>query len=165
MCVFWSLFDTIASICFCATSYASWFTQKYVNVSFANEGFMESFTFKTISGNPQAFHELDQAVVTKTYAQKFFGNEDPLGKVLTVFDDNGISFNYIISGVVEKPATNSSVRFDILLNFENRYRMYNDVKKGDWANFTSGTFLYFKDPTQAAAFEPLLSKYVHTILI
>lgn len=130
------------------------------SVCYADPGFLESFTFPVVSGDPLAYHQLDLAVVTATYARKFYGDQDPIGKVLTVFDDTGMSFNFVISGVVEEAPQNSSVHFEILTSFENRFRMYDDNVKGNWGAFAQNTFAYFNDPGQAEAFEPLLDKYL-----
>ena len=130
------------------------------SVCYADPGLLESFTFPVVSGDPLAYHAIDQAVVTNTYARKFFPDEDPIGKVLTVFDDTGMSFNFAIAGVVEEAPQNSSVHFEILIGFENRFRMYDDGVKGNWGSFAQATFLYFNDPSQAETFEPQLAKYI-----
>ncbi|UXX79422.1 FtsX-like permease family protein [Reichenbachiella carrageenanivorans] len=130
------------------------------SVCYADPGFLESFTFPLIRGDLSAYHGLESAIVTQEYARKFYGEEDPIGKVLTVFDDTGMSFNFTIAGVVEKAPQNSSVQFEFLIGFENRFRMYDDGVKGNWGSFAQATFVYFNDPTKAEAFEPLLSKYI-----
>ncbi|MFY0601129.1 MAG: ABC transporter permease [Cyclobacteriaceae bacterium] len=130
------------------------------SVSYADPGFLESFTFPLISGSMQAYHKLDEAIVTQEYAAKFYGDEDPIGKVLTIFDDTGMNFNFVISGVVQKAPQNSSVHFEVLVGFENRFRMYDDNVKGDWSSFAQNTFLYFDDPKKAEEVESQLAKYV-----
>lgn len=130
------------------------------SVCYADPGFLESFTFQVIRGNPMGYHELDQAIVTEEYARKFYGDEDPIGKVLTVFDDTGMSFNFVISAVVQAAPHNSSVHFELLTAFENRFRMYDDEVKGDWSAFAQNTFAYFNNPEQVETVEPLLSKYL-----
>ncbi|MGL1885082.1 MAG: ABC transporter permease [Reichenbachiella sp.] len=129
-------------------------------ISYADPGFLASFTFKPVDGNMKAYHSIDKAIVTKTYADKFYEGRDPIGKILTVFDDTGMSFNFMIAGVVEKAPQNSSVNFEILLNFENRFRMYDDKVKGNWEAMTQITFLYLDDPNKASEIEPLLDKYI-----
>lgn len=137
-------------------------TDKVFNTSvcYADQGFLESYTFPAVKGDPLAYHQLEQAVVTKKYIEKFYGDEDPIGKVLTVFDDTGMSFNFAVAGVVEDAPQNSSVHFEILVNFENRFRMYDDGVKDNWGAFAQNTFLYFEDPSKAAAYEAALSKYI-----
>ena len=130
------------------------------SVVYADPGFMESFTFEMVSGDPTSYHQIENAIVTKTYAAKFYGDEDPIGKVLTVFDDTGMSFNFTIAGVAEEGPQNSSVQFEILVAFENRYRMYDDEVKGNWSEFAQNTFIYLNNPDKAKEIEPLLEKYV-----
>ncbi len=130
------------------------------NVSYADPGFLKAFTFPVIQGDPSSFHQIENAVVTSELAKKFYGEEDPIGKVLTVFDDTGVDFNFVISAVVEKAPQNSSIGFEILVAFENRYRMYDDGVKGNWESFAQASFLYFNDPSQAENLAPLLDKYV-----
>lgn len=130
------------------------------SVCYAEPGFLESFTFPVIAGDLSAYHDLERAVVTDEYAQKFYGDADPLGNVLTVFDDTGMSFNFVIAGVVEKAPQNSSVHFEILTNFENRFRMYDDNVKNNWGTFAQNTFVYLKDPTQAKGLEKQLQQYI-----
>lgn len=130
------------------------------SVCYADSGFLEAFTFKKISGDMTAYHQIEKTIVTSEYARKFYGDEDPIGKVITVFDDTGMSFNFTIAGVVEKAPQNSSVHFEMLLNMENRFRMYDDEVKNNWSAFAQATFVYFNDPSQAEAFTPKLSKYI-----
>ena len=53
------------------------------NVAFADSAFFEIFSFKILKGNPA--HLLDaphSCVLTKSIAEKYFGNKNPVGKVL-----------------------------------------------------------------------------------
>ena len=129
-------------------------------VCYADPGLLESFTFPLVHGNLDAYHDLEKAVISEEYGQKFYGDEDPMGKILTVFDDKGVSFNYVIAGVVERVAQNSSIRFELLLGFENRFRMYEDNAKGNWGNFAQMTFVYLSDPARATEVGSLLDKYL-----
>jgi putative ABC transport system permease protein len=57
----------------------------------ASEGILDMFTPKIIAGDAhQAFTEPGKAMITKSIAQKFFGNEDPLGKIFSPRDSNNL---------------------------------------------------------------------------
>jgi putative ABC transport system permease protein len=59
------------------------------SVTYASEGFIDIFTPKIIAGNArQAFTEWGKAMLTKSLAQKFFGDADPLGKVISYHNNN-----------------------------------------------------------------------------
>ena len=53
----------------------------------ADASILEVFTFPFIQGNPEsALREPFSIVLTAETAQKYFGDEDPMGKVITVSD-------------------------------------------------------------------------------
>lgn len=132
----------------------------HTSVSYADPGFLESYTFPLIDGDLSGYHDIEKTVVTQEYADKFYPDGDAIGKVLTVFDDTGISFNFLIAGVVERAPNNSSVHFEMLIAFENRYRMYDDNVKGNWEQFAFNTFVYLEDPSKVAEIESLLDNYL-----
>ncbi len=78
--------------------------------AFADSTFFEMFSFKFRMGVPETALESPYAIVlTEKTAQKYFGNENPIGQVLTVEDQ----YDFKVTGVVELPA-NSHIQFDLL---------------------------------------------------
>ena len=63
-------------------------------------------------------------VLTKASADKYFGDENPIGKVLTL--DNKI--DVVVTGVTENVPKNSSIRYDFLVSMETANVLY------DWMN-------------------------------
>ena len=50
------------------------------DIFYANQGFLEMFSFEMIKGNPQkALVEPNTAIITESEAKKYFGDEDPMG--------------------------------------------------------------------------------------
>lgn len=77
--------------------------------------FFRIFSFRLLNGNPETvFRELHSVVVTESFAKKYFGAEDPLGKVVNL--DKKTDFK--VTGVVADPPENSSIRFTFLKPFE-----------------------------------------------
>ncbi len=58
---------------------------------------------------------LDHAVITEETARRYFGDDNPIGKVLKI---DGAQ-DYVITGVVKSIPQNSHFSFDILLSYEN----------------------------------------------
>ncbi len=80
----------------------------------ADSTFFDVFSFPLISGNPKtALSEPYSLVLTKTSAKKYFGTEDPIGKMLKV---NGTQ-EYTVTGMVDDIPSNSHFRFDFLASF------------------------------------------------
>ncbi|MFC1493295.1 ABC transporter permease [candidate division KSB1 bacterium] len=70
----------------------------------------ETFTFPFIKGDPEtALVDKSSIIITKRIADKFFGEEDPVGKVMLL---NGNDM--IVNGVIEDIPNNSHLQFDFL---------------------------------------------------
>lgn len=72
------------------------------------------FSFNLIKGNREdVLTKPNTVVITEDMAEKYFGDEDPVGKNLLVHGDT----LYLITGVVENIPKNSHVRPDFLASF------------------------------------------------
>ena len=77
--------------------------------------FFSLFTYPLIKGSSQhPFTDAHSIVLSETTAKTFFGDEDPMGKVLKG-DDKKI---YQVTGVMKDMPENSSIQFNILFNFQ-----------------------------------------------
>lgn len=75
--------------------------------------FLELLDYPVIVGNKtELFRRPECAVITQAYARKLFGNENPVGKKLTL----NIGKEVTIEGIIGKPATKSSLQFDVLVS-------------------------------------------------
>ncbi|MCI0695558.1 ABC transporter permease [candidate division KSB1 bacterium] len=75
----------------------------------------EIFTFPFIKGDPQtALKEPNTVVLTEEMAHKFFGEEDPLGKIIKV----DLQRDYLVTGVMQNIPNNSHLQFDFLASFQ-----------------------------------------------
>lgn len=86
----------------------------------ADTNFFKVLNFPLISGDPDhAFRQANTLVMTKSTAQKYFGNADPIGKTVRLSGLNGDELQtYEVTGVVEDTPDNSTIQFDILLSME-----------------------------------------------
>jgi putative ABC transport system permease protein len=83
-------------------------------VCLADPDFFAMFTFPFREGNPQtALSDPDAIVLTESISLKYFGDKDPVGKVLTINND----FDFVVSGVLKDTAENSTIQFDFLIPF------------------------------------------------
>jgi putative ABC transport system permease protein len=74
----------------------------------------EMFTFPLIEGDPQtALSEPHSIVLTREMAKKYFGNENPIGKVLKADD----RYDFLVTGIIEEFPKNSHFRYDFLIPF------------------------------------------------
>jgi putative ABC transport system permease protein len=53
------------------------------NVAVADSNFFQFFSFAVVKGNPETFLKgTNKIVITESTAKKYFGNEDPIGKIM-----------------------------------------------------------------------------------
>jgi putative ABC transport system permease protein len=84
-------------------------------VFFAEHDFFEVFSISLVQGDPEkALLDPYQAVISRTMADKYFGNDDPIGQELMVDDQ----FPFRVTGVMEDTPSNSHIHFDFLLSYE-----------------------------------------------
>lgn len=89
--------------------------------AFADPTFFELFDFKMLIGDPKtALNEPNSLVLTQDMAQKYFGEEDPMGQTVNVNGDTPL----LVTGILENTPKNSSLPIGALASFthiEERY--------------------------------------------
>ena len=94
---------------------------KIGNAFLADSGFFKVFTHKVLSGDVnRSLSTPYQAVITKTYALKIWGDVNAAGKVFNFGDKD-----YSVKAVIEDVPYNSHFRFDALLSFSSWQPLFN----------------------------------------
>ncbi|MFM9839504.1 MAG: ABC transporter permease, partial [Cyclobacteriaceae bacterium] len=105
---------------------------KEKNLAVVDSNFLQFFSLPLIAGNDKtALTQPNSMVITKAFAQKYFGNEDPLGKVIT--DNKG---EFKVTGLIDKVPEQSHFHFDAFLSgstFKGR--------RESWSNIGDFTYL------------------------
>ncbi|SEP11708.1 ABC transporter permease [Mucilaginibacter sp. OK283] len=127
------------------------------NFAFTDPSYFSVFDFKLVAGDKKKpFPDNNSVVITQAIAKKYFGNEDPIGKVVVL----GLNENLKVTGVVADYPANSTLKYNILLPMSRFNKLaYMDRKlsydnktfissmDGDWANFAFDTYLLLKPNT------------------
>jgi putative ABC transport system permease protein len=80
---------------------------------FADANFFTIFTIPFLQGDPKtALQQPWSMVISKEMAQKYFGNEDPMGKLIP-FSKSNNSPPFTVTGVFDKIPSNSHFHFDL----------------------------------------------------
>lgn len=118
-------------------------------VSYADNSLFTVFSFPFVKGDPgSALVTPYTAVITEEMADKYFGDEDPIGKVLQIDGSD----NYTITGVVKDVPANSHFTFNILLSFETLYEQ-NRREMEMWMGFRFYSYLLLADGTDYKVLE------------
>ncbi|MBQ8888746.1 MAG: ABC transporter permease [Bacteroidaceae bacterium] len=81
-----------------------------LNTIFGDNRFLELFRFKALEGTLD-LSAPDCAILSQACAQRMFGNESAIGKVLVYNDKKSVT----VRGVIKQPLCKTSLNFDILL--------------------------------------------------
>jgi putative ABC transport system permease protein len=80
--------------------------------------FLEIFSFPLVAGDPKtALNDPFSILLTRKTAEKYFGNENPVGKLLNADK----TYDYEITGILENIPANSHIHFDFLISFDTIY--------------------------------------------
>ena len=94
------------------------YKEKMVNEKkfmYADSTFFDIFSLRLLKGNSHsALAGPHKVVVTESTAKKYFGDEDPIGKMLQVSSDTD---PYQVTGLIKDCPTNSQITFDFLASF------------------------------------------------
>ena len=105
-------------------------------VFLADPEFFNLFNFPLKSGSPQTvLVEPRTAVMTEAAVLKYFGDEDPVGQVLTIGKNTDVRITGILKGI---PRT-SSLRFDMLISMATAPAL--GISLQDWNNHTTAVFV------------------------
>jgi putative ABC transport system permease protein len=85
------------------------------SIIYGDSVFLEFFGYHTRLGDPsRMLSDPYSLVLTKSGAEKYFGNEDPLGKSIRM---NNLR-DFTVTGIIEDPVYNSHLNFDILASYK-----------------------------------------------
>ena len=82
----------------------------------ADSTFFKVFSFKLLRGDPETALKVPGGVViTEEIAEKYFGDEDPLNKILAI--EYGQKFEMTVTGVMQNIPRNAHFHFDFLISY------------------------------------------------
>ncbi|UCC41495.1 MAG: ABC transporter permease [Candidatus Aminicenantes bacterium] len=125
-------------------------------IRFVDSHFLRIFSFKMVLGNAEkALSEPYSIVLTEDSALKYFGDENPMGRSLTL--DNKI--DAVVTGIAENVPTNSTISFDFLVSAETARTFYG--RMDDWNINNHAIFLLLPEGYNPTALEAKLPDFIN----
>ena len=104
--------------------------------AYVDPSFFRMFTFPFTRGDSkQAFLNPSSIIITQEMAEKYFGNEDPVGKILRLDNERDVT----ISGVLRNMPRNSHLRYDFFLPIS--LHIQRDRDPSHWGRFQLYTYV------------------------
>jgi len=129
-------------------------------VHFTDPAFFKLFNFPLVAGDHN-INDRSAVFITQTIAKKYFGDANPIGKVLTLYAGETYARPLTVRGVLKDVPVNSTIRFGMLTDFDNE--LTPDGKKiapGDWNWFVDAAWFYIPDHADVPRLEKELAKYL-----
>jgi putative ABC transport system permease protein len=107
-------------------------------IGFVDNNWFQLFDYQFIKGNARDFEKDKSAIVlTESRAKKFFGDDNPIGKIL-----QHDSLNFVVQAVIKDLPSNSSFRFEVLAQNDMRLTNPKDLANdAQFDNFNYQTFI------------------------
>ena len=126
---------------------------------FADSTFFNVFDFRLIKGDPRTALARPQSIVlTEEFANKYFGDQDPMGQRMSMEVDTVL---YTVTGVVQDVPDNSHIKFDMLASLSTYPGMANSQF---WVSHNYYTYIVVRDGTSKddlqKKFQEMVIKYV-----
>jgi putative ABC transport system permease protein len=124
---------------------------------YADTSFFNIFDFRILAGNGAAcLKGVNKIVVSASFAKRYFGNEEVLGKQL-LFNGNTL---VEVTGVFADVPENSHIKFDFLLSYETINKETEDQSATSWGWYDFYSFVLLKPGTNVQALQAKWDEYL-----
>jgi putative ABC transport system permease protein len=133
-------------------------------VFFADSSFFSFFNLPLLKGQAgEALRAPNTALITESVALKYFGAEDPVGKVLSISNSDYGTQPYVVTGVLKNLPKNTHLDFQILLSFSTLVLVDEKATQEiGWNSFF--TYLLLDPKADLGAFTAKLDQFTQELL-
>ena len=129
------------------------------NISYVDPEFLDIFTFPLILGEKKSIEGQGNVFLSQKMANTLFGMDYPVGKTISIVNDNNKEFTFTVTAVFRDLPDNSSFRIDVLTHLDNFLQMWN-VKDTDWSLWVNALFLMIPDKSLVSSVNQSLKNYL-----
>lgn len=124
---------------------------------FADPGVFEAFSFSLLNGDAESVLDQPRSVVlTRSTAERYFGNENPVGKVLSYQGYPEGEIELTVTGVMKDLPSNSQFCFDMLATMAGV-----ETEQDNWGSHKPiWTYLWLEEGADPATLEATLPEFL-----
>jgi len=129
-------------------------------VLWADADFFNTFDFPLVKGDSKtALSEPLSIVLSETLAKKYFADEDPMGKTITLFE-NPQQQPATVTGIMKDFPNNSHIKGSAVVSMTTITKKFNAGLDDQWGNYSPFAYVLLKPGVDAAAFEKKLPGFL-----
>ena len=122
--------------------------------------FFDLFDYPLVAGSHKSFHDKNTIFLSEELAKKYFGDEDPIGKMLVMNFVNDAEIEVFVGGVVKKFPLNNTFTFQALMRMEH-FTEIHKIKVDDWSDWRNpATFFELASPENTEQISKQFAKYI-----
>jgi putative ABC transport system permease protein len=126
-------------------------------VMYSDPQFFDHFTVPLISGDPvTALKDPHTVIISQSAARRYFGDDDPMGKVVQIRNWWSENEDHVITGVAQDMPYNAHFHFDFLISY-NSSRV---SESENWGYTQVFNYVLLKEGTDPHAFEAKLPDFI-----
>ena len=130
------------------------------SVAYVDANFLDFFNIKLKAGSYGSLKDKSLIFLNSRMATRYFGDSDPVGKILTVHFTSDRSINFTVAGVFENIPLNNSFDFDALTNLQN-FLDGQQIRPDDWTIWQQPTtFVKLVNPASVDQVTEQLNRYI-----
>lgn len=127
------------------------------HVLFVDSTFFQLFDYDVSNGDKAtALQKPNSVLLTESAAKRYFGNDDPVGRILQVEGRQDL----IVTGVMPDPPGNAHFRFEFLISFSTLRNFFNGQYPQTWYWNPCWTYILLKQGVQPADIERQLPAFI-----
>ncbi|MEQ8928107.1 MAG: ABC transporter permease [Fulvivirga sp.] len=134
------------------------------NAAAISPEFFEVFDFTIVRGNKEKpLEDKSQVILSESMAQKYFGLDDPIGKVLPI--QIGEEFrDFTVAAIIADMPQESSIQFDIALSGLINVELFGQNQMDAWFSVTPETYVLVREQNTIASVEAALPEVIMSYL-
>jgi putative ABC transport system permease protein len=129
------------------------------DICFSDRELFDLFDFPMKWGDYKSFNDPGTILLSESTSANFFGNLNPTGKFVTVYNEQGKATIFTIGGVFKDVPHNSIVRFNAITRYSNYESMFG-VDVLSWKDWTTATFIEVKNRNQVHEIDKAINQFV-----
>lgn len=137
--------------------------QKYKNenIYVAEPSLFKIFSFRLLKGDPEtALKDPNKILVSESLARKYFGNENPVGKMIRI-TSKSTDYSCMVTGVFKDVPENSHIKFDMLVSLSTIWKS----AFSDWIYSTFHTYMLLIPDGDAKALEAKFPTFIDKYIL
>ncbi|MHA4810990.1 ABC transporter permease [Flavitalea flava] len=128
---------------------------------YADPSFLTLFTFPFIEGDPKtALTQPYTAVISESFAKKFFGEQNGMGKFIRMTDDDRNSELCQITGIFKDIPQNSHLKFNVLISYPTLYKRGINRFENAWSYKDFYTYVLLRPGTDPKMLETKFPAFI-----